>query len=74
MMLPPEPSFELLRQLRDTQKIELVQLNKRNHQIGLPIADDGQIFSKIPGAMNSIVMRFDPARATAHPYQAAVVP
>ena len=74
MMLPLKPSFELLRQLRDTQKIELVQFNERDHQIGLPIADDGQIFSKIPEEMSPIVMLFDPARAAAHPYQPAVVP
>tara|TARA_B000000441_G_C21530976_1_gene226024 strand:- start:318 stop:524 length:207 start_codon:yes stop_codon:yes gene_type:complete len=66
MVLPLKSSFKLFRQLRHTQEIKFMQFNKGNYQVGLPLADRCQIFRKISGAMNSIVMLLNPTGTTAH--------
>ena len=72
-MLPLKSSFKLFGQLRHTQKIKFMQLNKGDHQIGLPLADHCQIFGKLSGAMNAVVMLLDPSGATAHTHYTAAI-
>ena len=74
MMLPTELCLELLGQLRNAQKFELMELDEGNHKIRLPIADHRKIFSEIPLTMCAIAVLLESAWAAAHPYGAAAIP
>ena len=73
MMLPLKSSFKLFGQVGHPQNIKFMQFNKGDHQIGLPLADHCQIFGKISGAMNSIVMLLNPPGTTAHTHYTAAI-
>ena len=74
MMLPTELCLELLRQLWNAQKFELMKFDEGNHKIRLPTTDHRKIFCEIPLTMRTIAVLLASAWAAAHPYGAPATP